>query len=347
MSRYKGKAVVFSRPLRAEVHEDVLFPEMDEEGVVIKTAYSVISRGTELDLYTEQMHGRGKNAQWYPILPGYLPVGEVIEVGSKVTHVKVGDQAVASNLFGGFDERYCCAWAGHTEYVVCSRHSHTQLAGTRAVKVPEGVPPSHAPLAVLGAIALKGVEIKVKPQKDETVLVVGQGVIGNFAAQLCKEQGARVIVADLEEKRLAVSRECGIEETIQVSEQNPLSDAIKEKTNGEGPEVIIDVTGDPRVLESLLRMAKVYGRVHAQGMYLEELKIYIPETLFGRNLTLSATCGEHPEKCVKMLDRMDQGKVIYKPLLSAIVPVDEATEAYERVHGRPNEVLTVGLKWQP
>jgi len=344
MSRYSGKAVVFTRPRRAEVHEQVRFPEMDEEGVVLRTRFSVISRGTELDLYTYQMHGRGANAQWYPLLPGYLPCGEVVEVGSKVTHLKVGDLAIGSNLFSGFDERYCCAWGGHCEYIVTSRHSQPWHAGQRALKVPEGIPPQYAPLAVLGAVARKGVQMKVRPQEGETVLVVGQGVIGIFAAQLCRLAGARVIVADLEESRLAVSRACGVEETISASSQD-LAEAVAALTDGRGPDVAIDVTGEPAVLTKLLRITRRGGRVHAQGMYLKELSLYLPETLFGRDLTLSSTCGEQPADAADVLEMMADGRLTYEPLLSDVMPVSSATQAYERVHDHPEEVLTVALQW--
>ena len=344
MRRHKGRAVVFVRPRRAEVHDDVLFPAMNDESVVIRTGYSVISRGTELDLYTNQMHGRGEQGQWYPMLPGYMPCGEVIEAGGKVSHLQVGDRAIASNLFGGFDERYCCAWGGHCEYIVVGPQSHPWHGARRALKVPDEIASEHAALAVLGAVALHGIEAKVRPQEGETVLVVGQGVIGNFAAQLCKASGARVIVSDLEEWRLAVSRACGIEETIDAS-QEALATAVAELTDGQGPEAVIDVTGDPRVLESLLPMARSYGRVHAQGMYLEPVSVYLPETLFGRNLTLSSTCGEQPEHTARVLEHMASGRLTYKPLLSEVMPVQAATDAYERVHCRPGDVMTVALKW--
>lgn len=344
MKRYQGRAVVFTRPRRAEVHDGVRFPEMDDEGVVIRTRYSVISRGTELDLYTNQMHGRGEKAQRYPLLPGYLPCGEVIEVGSKVKHLKVGDVAIGSNLFEGFDDRYCCAWAGHCEYTVVSRRSHPWHAAERALKVPDGVEPAHAPLAVLGAVARKGIETKVRPQEGETVLVVGQGVIGNFAAQLCRLAGARVIAADLEETRLDVSRRCGIEETVNVSAE-PLADAVAGLTEGKGPEVVIDVTGEPKVLMALLKIVRAGGRVHGQGMYLDEVSLYFPETLFGRDLTLSATCGEQPADAAAVLNLMAGGQLAYEPLLSDVVPVASATEAYERVHDRPDEVMTLALEW--
>ena len=345
MMRFRGKAVAFVRPRRAELRDDVLFPRMDDEGVVIKTEYSTISRGTELDLYTGQMHGRHERAQWYPMLPGYMPVGEVVEVGKKITHLKVGDRAVGSNLFNGFDERYCCAWGGHCEYTVISKHSHPRLGGFRAVRVPDEVPTMYASIAVLGAVALHGIEEKVQPQPGETILVVGQGVIGNFAAQLCKLAGAKVIVADLLENRLKISQQFGAH-TIQ---GNVLSDKFREQlmdaTEGRGPDKIIEVTGEPKLLEHMLTLARPHGLVHAQGMYLEPINIYIPETLFGRNLSLTATAGENPEHVSKILRLMATGRLIYEPLISCQMRIEEATQAYELVHDHPEEVLTVSLKW--
>jgi 2-desacetyl-2-hydroxyethyl bacteriochlorophyllide A dehydrogenase len=345
MGKYRGKAVAFVRPRRAELHQDVSFPETDEYGVVIKTEYSTISRGTELDLYTGQMHGRGTRSQWYPMLPGYMPVGEVIEVGEKITHLKIGDRAVGSNLFTGFDERYCCAWGGHCEFTVVSKHSHASLGGLRAVRVPPEVPTMHASLAVLGAVALHGVEEKVQPAPGETILVIGQGVIGIFAAQLCKLAGARVIVADLAENRLQVAQQFG----AQTIAGDVLSDAFRqqilEATDGQGPHKIIEVTGEPRILEHALTLVRPHGLVHAQGMYLEPVSIYIPETLFGRNLSLTATVGESPEHVAKILRLMAAGELIYEPLISRQMPVEEATEAYELVHNHPEEVITVSLRW--
>ncbi|MGQ9554530.1 MAG: zinc-dependent alcohol dehydrogenase [Anaerolineae bacterium] len=345
MTTYSGKAVAFVRPRRAELCTDVLFPEMDEYGVVIKTEYSTISRGTELDLYTGQMHGRGERAQWYPMLPGYMPAGEVIAVGERITHLKVGDRAVASNLFSGFDERYCCAWGGHCEYTVVSKQSHPALGGARAVRIPDGVPTMYATLAVLGAVALHGVEEKVKPQRGETVLVVGQGVIGNFAAQLCKLAGARVIVADAVERRLQVARQFADAVIAGDALGKEFGGQVLEATSGQGPDKIMEVTGEPRILERMLTIVRPHGLVHAQGMYLEPISIYIPETLFGRNLSLTATVGENPEHVAEVLALMAERKLTYEPLISRQMGVEEATSAYELVHDYPEEVVTVSLKW--
>jgi threonine dehydrogenase-like Zn-dependent dehydrogenase len=80
-------------------------------------------------------------------------------------------------------------------------------------------------------------------------------------------------------------------------------------------------------------------------MYLQELSLYFPETLFGRDLTLSSTCGEQPEDARHVIELMAEGRLAYKPLLSDVMPVARATQAYERVHDRPDEVMTLALEW--
>lgn len=342
--RLTTRAIIFSRPTRAEVRDEVFLPEMDEEGILVRTEYSTISRGTELDLYTGQMHGKGLDAQWYPMLPGYMPVGLVEAVGKKVDHVKVGDRVVGSNLFAGFDERYCPAWAGHTQMVVISRASHPDLAAWRAVKVPEGVPPESAGLAMLAGVAWHGIREKVKPQPGEIVLVIGQGVIGNFAAQLCRVKGARVLAADPYENRLAISRANGIEETLQ-GNITDLKHVILEKTGGREPDAVIEVSGESSPLRHALDIVKPYGRVQAQGMYLDEIPRDILRVLFNRNLTLSATGGERPDMTAECLQMMADGKIHANGMLTAIADPKEATETYQEVYTHPDRYVTCAFKW--
>jgi 2-desacetyl-2-hydroxyethyl bacteriochlorophyllide A dehydrogenase len=347
MGRYaarSGKAVVFSAPRKAELIDNVSFPPMDNDGVVIGTEYSTISRGTEMDLYTGQMHGEGDGAQTYPMLPGYIPVGKVVEVGKNITHVKVGDYAVGSNLFGGYPDELCCAWGGHTEYSVLSRTSYPlwDLFGTRAVRIPDGVPIEAAGTAMLGGVAYRGVK-KVNPQKGETVLVIGQGVIGIYAAVLSKLRGARLIVSDLCAERLEVSRALGIEETIDASKEST-QERVRELTEGRGPDAIIEVTGEPSLLKHAFDMIGGNGRIHAQGGYLTPLSIRL-QSYFHKELTLTTTCGERPDDTAGVLGLVAEHGIDITKLVSRIMPVDECTEAYELVHGRPDEVMTVALKW--
>jgi 3-hydroxyethyl bacteriochlorophyllide a dehydrogenase len=345
MSRIRrAHAICFSRPQRAEFHPDVQLPEMGDDGILVRTEISTISRGTELDLYTGQMHGRGVHSQWYPMLPGYMPVGIVEEAGKNVTHLTCGDRIVGSNLFSGFDVRYCVAWAGHTEYVVISQASHPNLGARRAVRVPDGVAPEQAGLAMLAGVAWHGVRAKVRPQPGEIVLVIGQGVIGNFAAQQCRMLGARVLVTDLHDYRLAVSRANGLQETI-LNPDKPLRDAVLEQTGGEAPHVVIEVTGEMEPFREALSTVRPYGRVHAQGMYLTAAPPDILRTLFEKNLTISATVGETPEMTAECLAMMADGKITAKEMVTEFADPHDATEVYDVVYHHPDRYVTCAFKW--
>ena len=346
MSKEQGTCtgVVYAKPMHAEIREDIPVPELDEIGAVTRTVFSTISRGTEMDLYTGQFHSRGPGTQWYPMLPGYIPVGEVLAVGNKVKHIEPGDYVIGSNLFGDWAGDYCVAWAGHLETVVYSEAT-SRVGAERAVKIPNAVPLQHAGTALLGAIAYHGVEYKVQPGEGETVLVIGQGAIGSMAAQLCRVRGARVIVADLCQNRLDIADGWGADATINCSEVN-LWDAMRDLCEDDEPQAIIEVTGEPELLLGALHNAPRYCRIHAQGMYLKPIELYIPETLFGRQLTLSATCGDRPEMVEAVLDLMAEGKLQVGHLVSEIMGFDQATEAYRRVHDEPDDVVTIALDWR-
>lgn len=340
----QAAAITFTRPQRAEYQTGVRLAEMDEDGVLLRTEYSTISRGTELDLYTGQMHGKGAHAQWYPMLPGYMPVGIVEAVGKNVTHVQVGDRVVGSNLFSGMDERYCTAWAGHLERVVISRHSHKGMGGLRAVRIPAGVAPDRAGLGMLGGVAWHGVRDKINPQPGELIVVIGMGVIGLFAAQFCRMQGARVIAVDLFDNRLAVARQNGLTETVQTTGKAIITDVLH-YLGGQMPDAVIEVTGEQEPLHQALELVKPYGRIHAQGMYLDAPPPDLFRYLFGRNLTLSSTGGETPAHTAEVLAMMAEGKVTTEGMLSAIAEPKQATEVYDKVYRFPDQYMTCAFRW--
>jgi len=344
MSLIKAKAIAFTRPLHAELCSNVSMPKMDDDGVLVRTEYSTISRGTELDLFTGQMHGRGTDTQWYPMLPGYMPVGIVEEVGKNIRHLQVGDRVVGSNLFTGFDSRFCPAWAGHTQFVVISKASHPYLGALRAVKVPEGLPPDQAGLAMLAGVAWHGVKEKVKPKPGDLVLVIGQGVIGIFAAQLCKAYGARVIVADQFENRLGFARANGLSETLQC-EKNTLVKAFLDYSGGERPNAVIEVTGEREPFTQALELVRPYGIVHAQGMYLEAAPPDVLRMLFGKNLTLSCTVGETPELTQETLAMLAARKITTQGLITEVSEPALAGEVYDAVYHHPDRYVTCAFKW--
>lgn len=345
--RISCNAIVFPYPEKAEVHQNVVLPLVDDDSVVIKTKYSAISRGTEMDLYHARFHDYG---QFFPMLPGYEPAGEVVYAGKNVSHLKTGDRAVVSNLMGGFDERYCVAWGGQTEYVVVNKVSvpdcglHPDYGAGRASKIPDGISYQEACLSILGAVAYHGIE-RIGVKADDTVIVIGQGCVGMMSAQIVKSLGARVIVSDLYEHRLNISGEVGIKERINASKTDQVK-KILEYTDGKGADIVIDATGTSETYKFIWGMAKDHGTVHAQGMVLNPILLRVSDTLFAKSLRFSSTCGEYPRHQREVLKMMADGRIKAKAMISKEMNFMEATEAYKLVDKKPDEILKLILKWE-
>ena len=185
---------------------DVPAPLCRPNGVVVKTAVSFVSAGTERMLAEFAKKGMiGKALQmpdqvkkvlrkikteglWatiekveakldQPIPLGYSMAGTVVEVGSKVTGIAVGDRVAC----GG------AGFANHAEY--------NYVPKNLVVKIPDGVSFEDASVATVGSIALQGLR-QCDLKLGETVCVIGLGLLGQLAVQMAKASGCRVIGYD-------------------------------------------------------------------------------------------------------------------------------------------------------
>lgn len=198
---------------------DVPVPGCKPGGVLVRSAYSLISTGTELMKVSEagmSMVGKarsrpdqvakvvqsvatngvpatyrkvmGKLDSYTPL--GYSLCGVVEEVGSGVDDVKVGDLvACAGNEH-----------ALHAELNWVPKNLYTP--------VPDGLAPRHAAFGTVGSIAMQGVR-QGEPQLGEVALVIGLGLIGQLVVQLLAASGVRVIGVDPEPARCELAERTG------------------------------------------------------------------------------------------------------------------------------------------
>ena len=197
---------------------------------------------------------------------GHEPMGIVQEVGAEVTHIKAGDRVVVPfniacghcsmcdgklmsqcettqvHEYGsgaallGFSKLYGQVAGGQAEYL---RVPQAQFG---PIKVPEG--PSDDRFLFLSDVlptAWQGVQYTDTPGEG-TICVIGLGPIGLMAARIAKHLGNRVLGIDLVPERLARARRDGIE----VFDLDALDDvvaAVREVTDGRGPDAVIDAVG--------------------------------------------------------------------------------------------------------
>lgn len=191
--------------------ESEALPDMGPKEILMKTAVSLISAGTE----TSGIKGaRANPREADPRKTGYSTAGAVVAIGDEVTEFAIGDR-----IIGMAGECY-----HHADYNV----GHPQMA----THIPEGMSFDDAVMVCLAATSLQAVR-RVDPKLGEFIAVVGQGLVGQFANQLFALSGARVAGIDLDDRRLKIAAAHGAEITINPESQD-MTEALIEWADGVG-----------------------------------------------------------------------------------------------------------------
>ena len=160
-----------------------------------------------------------------PFTPGGEAAGVIIEVGSGVTHLHVGQRVVAFTRTGAFAER-----------LSAPASTITPIPDALSFDIAATLPLAYgtAMHALIGRAQLA---------RGETVLVLGaSGGVGLAAVMIGKALGARVIAAASTDEKLALCRTHGADDVINYTTES-LRDRLKALTNGLGPNVICDPVG--------------------------------------------------------------------------------------------------------
>jgi predicted dehydrogenase/threonine dehydrogenase-like Zn-dependent dehydrogenase len=342
---------------------DVPVPGCKPGGVLVRSAYSLISTGTELMKVSEagmSMLGKarsrpdqvakvmqsvatngvpatyrkvmGKLDSYTPL--GYSLCGVVEEVGAGIDDVKVGD------------------------LVACAGNEHALHAELNWVPknlyapVPDGLAPRHAAFGTVGSIALQGVR-QGESRLGEVALVVGLGLIGQLVVQLLTASGVRVVGADPDPARCELAERLGA-----VACGDPgaaaVEAAVAELTDGHGVDQVYLAAGggSNQPVELAARLSRDRGRVVDIGKcrldlpwnayYEKELDVrfsrsygpgrYDPEyELQGRDYPIGYVRWTERRNLACFLDLVARGRVDVEPLVSHVADFDDAVEAYRRL----------------
>ncbi len=346
------RVVQFTGPRKVEVAEHESEP-LPPGHLRVRTRYSGISAGTELTAYRgtnpyltrtwdpeARLFREGAAGIAYPVAGwGYSEVGEVTEVSPESADLP-GTPAVGDLVWG--------IWGHRSEGVVPVE----RMAGHT---LPDGLKPLAGAFARVGAIAYNAV-LGAEIHLGEDVAVFGQGVIGLLATRLAQLSGARVTAVDALAVRLAHAREHGAEITLNAREDE-VAERVHEATGGRGADSAIEISGAYPALHEALRSVAVGGRVVASGFYQGDgagLRLG-DEFHHNRAQLICSQIGGVPQQLAGRwsVERLQQtflrlvaeGKVEVEALVSHVVPVAEAAEAYTLLDERPAEALQIVLEF--
>ncbi len=191
-------------------------PKANEAVVQIKAA------GVNfIDVYFRE----GRYPAPVPFVNGQEAAGVVIEIGSDVTEVQVGDRVAYTGALGSYAE-------------------YAAVPAARLIKIPEGLDFQQAAAAMLqGMTAHYLVHSTYKLQAGETALIhAAAGGVGQLLVQMAKKLGARVIGTAGTQEKAELARDAGADECIVYTEAD-FETETRRLTDGKGVNVVYDGVG--------------------------------------------------------------------------------------------------------
>ena len=326
-------------------------PALKPGQLLIEVHASMVSPGTELGGIKRRRENPGSEAHKRPF--GYTNAGRVIETSGDCDEFEVGDRV--AGMGGGY--------ALHATYA-CVPHN-------LCAKIPDNVKDEHAASIHLAATALHAVQ-RGRIRIGENVVVAGLGIVGQFACQIAKAAGAYVLGVDRLPLRLGIAQNAGIDLAINVSETDPIPVA-KEFTRGYGMDCgIIAFGGDATsAFQQIRAMLKTAPDTHKMGRIVivggASITHGFAAGLGNVDVISAARTGpgyhdeayehgaDYPPVFVPWptqrnlelsLRLMSENKIKVQPLITDIVPIDQATEGCEKLIQTPNEALGVIFSMQ-
>ena len=325
------KAIVYDKPGSFSL-ADVPTPAPGPDDVLIKVIVAGVC-GTDLHLHD------GEFGPTYPLTPGHEICGEVVELGSAVTTLLIGDLVTFDNTgsCGHCEEcrrakpEYCTtilaqgvnAAGGFAEFV---------LASANRCFVVNDLDPEVAVFTEPVACVVHGLD-KLELTPGAKVLLMGAGPTGLVLTQLLRASGAGyLVVAAPTQAKLDIALERGADLIVKIDRTNPTAayDQLREIA-GTGFDYVVDATGVVKVLDEALALLRVGGTVFVYGMAAESAKWTIaPYDIFRRELTIKGSFAQQ-FAFDRALLALRTGRVDTSGMVTHQFGLDQYAEALEAV----------------
>ncbi len=239
----KIKRFIVVEPGRIELQDHELDETLSSHEALVRSEYTIVSAGTEGAGFTGLVKEMPSNESGhYPRATGYGNVGEVLATGADVKMCKTGDRVLSF-----------------------SAHASTVKADAvrMSLPLPKSAEGKHLVFARMAGVSISALRSS-SVQPGDTVIVIGMGLVGNFAAQLFRMAGADVMAVDLSDLRLRKAHACGIESTVNPGKQD-LHEAVMEWTDGKGVHIAVEAIGISEVISQAVALTRRYGEVILLG----------------------------------------------------------------------------------
>jgi threonine 3-dehydrogenase len=322
------KAIVKTQAGPGAEIRDVAEPQITRSNQVRVRVQATSICGTDYHIYSWDRWSAGRVKP--PRIMGHEFAGEVVEAGSDVERLKVGDYVSGESHWTCGHCRQCLLNERH----VCA---NTQILGVDVdgcfapyVVVPEGsawkndraIPPHLAcvqdPLGNAVHATLAGEVI------GRTVAVLGCGPIGIFAVAVAKAAGAATVYAtDTQDYRLNLATTLGADAVLNVTRAD-LEAFVAARTEGQGVDVVLEMSGAPSAIRQAMRICRRGGRVSLMGIPSQTVELDMAEDMIFKGLTVQCIVGRRLyETWDTMRSLLASGRLDIAPAITHQLPFEE------------------------
>ena len=330
-------AIVFAAPRTVELGKFHL-KECAPDEIVVRTLYSMVSSGTELRVLRGQQAGAEKS---YPLIPGYSIVGEVVALGHETHGWKIGDLVSARNPKDMPGIR--SLWGAQASF-----HIQPGSGSNQPILLPPDAKPLDYVIAEIAAISWRGVSFAA-PQKGETAIVIGQGLIGAFSASWLHGAGCCVVAVDVSPARLERATRRGISFTVNAADEQA-AEKLEALCPGDA-DIVVESSGTSAGLRQAFKLLRRgtapdnWPRLVLQATYTEEVSLNPHSFFAGEGLHLITPSDRRLEDRQHVVKSIGSGHIRAPDFLDKVVPWREAPAAYLRLLEAPEENFSLVFDW--
>lgn len=208
-------------------------------------------------------------------------------------------------------------------------------------RIPENVSFTEAALTEPAAVALHAINLTTVNEND-TVLVIGAGMVGMFVIQLLKIKGCKNIIAvDTETGKLELALRSGADHVFTPGDPG-LQEKINALTDNRGTDIAFEVVGITASIKNAIQLLRKAGTLVLVGNLSPSVELPL-QLVVTRQLTIKGSCainGEYPE----VLALIASGRLKVTSILSAEAPLAEGADWFKRLFNKEKGLMKVILK---
>jgi threonine 3-dehydrogenase len=342
------KALVKTKPEAGFTLSEVPVPQLGPTDVLIRVEKAGIC-GTDFHIYTWDHWAQARVKP--PTVIGHEFMGTVEAVGSAVRSAKPGDRVSAE---GHIADLTCVLCRTGQEYIC----EHVKIIGVDCdgsfaefIAMPEhnvwqldpAIPDEYA--AVFDPLGNAVHTVMAAGVSAKSVVITGVGSIGLMAIPVARAAGAASVYAiDVNPAKLELARRLGADETFDPRTPG-IVDEIKRRTNGDGVEVLLEMSGSGSAIDQGLQMVRNGGTAALLGIPGDAVNLNLAERIIFKGLTVLGINGRKMfETWYQTQALVKAGRVDLRPIITHVLPFREFDRAFELMRSGEAAKIVLDLK---